>query len=141
MKIAVVVSEFNAPVTEKMLEGALLEAKEREVAKVDIYRVPGAVELPFVAKLLAEKGDHDAIVLLGCVIRGATDHYDYVCDQVAYGTQEVILKYGLPVIFGVLTTHNGEQAFERVGGKKGHKGRYAMDAAIRMVELKNSILK
>lgn len=81
-------------------------------------KVPGAVELPYAAKLLAETKEFDAIVLLGCVIRGETDHYDYVCDQVSYGTQKVMHQYNLPVIFGILTTHNKEQALERVGGKK-----------------------
>ncbi|WP_150467219.1 6,7-dimethyl-8-ribityllumazine synthase [Francisella sp. SYW-9] len=140
-KLAIVVSEFNSLITDKMLEGALEEAYSQGLKDSQIYinKVPGAVELPYAAKLLAETGKFDAIVLLGCVIRGATDHYDYVCDQVSYGTQEVMLAYNLPVIFGILTTHNKEQALERVGGKKGHKGKYCVQAALTMAKLKKSI--
>ena len=137
--IAVVVSEFNEAITSKLLEGALDEAKEKKIENIEVFHVPGAVELPYAAKLLAEKGTHDAIVLLGCVIQGETDHYNYVCSQVSQGTQEVMLSYALPVIFGVLTTRTAEQAFDRVGGKKGHKGKYAMDAACRMIKLKEAI--
>ncbi len=109
-KIAIVVAEFNALITDKMLEGALEEAYSQGLkdSQIIIKKVPGAVELPFAAKLLAETKSVDAIVLLGCVIRGETDHYDFVCDQVSYGTQKVMHQY----------THNKEQALERVGGKR-----------------------
>ncbi|MFC4892799.1 6,7-dimethyl-8-ribityllumazine synthase [Pseudofrancisella aestuarii] len=142
-KLAIVVSEFNSLITDKMLEGALEEARIQGLAdsQIEVRKVPGAVELPFVANLLAKTGRYDAVVLLGCVIRGETDHYDYVCDQVSYGTQEVMLKYDLPVIFGILTTHNKEQALERVGGKKGHKGKYCVQAAITMAKIKEEIIK
>ena len=102
--------------------------------------MPGAVELPFVANLLAKTKKYDAVVLLGCVIQGETDHYDFVCDQVSMGTQKVMLEHDLPVIFGILTTHNKEQALDRVGGKKGHKGRYCVQAAITMSNIKKDIL-
>lgn len=140
-KLAIVVSEFNDLITGKMLEGALEEAKSQGLTdeQIEVRRVPGAVELPFVANLLAKTKRYDAIVLLGCVIRGETDHYDYVCDQVSYGTQKVMLKHDLPVIFGILTTHNKEQALERVGGKKGHKGKYCVQAAVTMAKIKKEI--
>ena len=140
-KIAIVVAEFNALITNKMLEGALEEAYSHGLkdSQIVIKKVPGAVELPFAAKLLAETNSFDAIVLLGCVIRGETDHYDFVCDQVSYGTQKVMHQYNLPVIFGILTTHNKEQALERVGGKKGHKGKYCVQAALTMAKMKVDI--
>ena len=140
-KLAIVVSEFNSLITDKMLEGALEEAYSQGLKDSQIYikKVPGAVELPYVAKLLAETSKFDAVVLLGCVIRGETDHYDYVCDQVSYGTQRVMHEYNLPVIFGILTTHNKEQALERVGGKKGHKGKYCVQAALAMAKIKKDI--
>jgi 6,7-dimethyl-8-ribityllumazine synthase len=140
-KIAIVVSEFNSLITDKMLEGALQEAKDQGLndSQILVRRVPGAVELPYAAKLLAETKNFDAVVLLGCVIRGETDHYDYVCDQVSYGTQKVMHKYNLPIIFGILTTHNKEQALDRVGGKKGHKGKYCVQAAITMAKMKLDI--
>lgn len=142
-KLAIVVSEFNDLITNKMLDGALEEAKANNLTdeQIKVLKVPGAVELPYAAKLLAETGEYQAVVLLGCVIRGETDHYDYVCDQVSYGTQEVMHRYNLPVIFGILTTHNKEQALERVGGKKGHKGKYCVQAAITMAKMKQDLQK
>lgn len=142
-KLAIIVSEFNSLITDKMLEGALEEAYSQGLNDSQIYikKVPGAVELPYAAKLLAETGKFDAVVLLGCVIRGETDHYDFVCDQVSYGTQKVMHQYNLPVIFGILTTHNKEQALERVGGKKGHKGKYCVQAALTMAKMKTDITK
>lgn len=142
-KIAIVVSEFNSLITDKMLEGALEQAKESKLTdeQIKVIKVPGAVELPFVANILAQTKQYDAIVLLGCVIRGETDHYDYVCDQVSHGTQEVMLRHNLPVIFGILTTHNKQQALDRVGGKKGHKGKYCVQAALTMIDIKKDILE
>ncbi len=138
-KIAIVVSEFNALITDKLLEGALEEASNLAIKTPKVYKVPGAVELPYAAKQLAKTKKYDAIVLLGCVIRGQTDHYDYVCMQVSQGTQDVMMSYDLPVIFGVLTTHNKDQALARVGGEKGHKGKYALKAALDMIKLKKEI--
>ena len=139
MNIAIVVSEFNALITDKLLEGALEQAKEAGLVSPSVHKVPGAVELPFAAKQLAKTKKYDAVVLLGCVIRGQTDHYDYVCMQVSQGTQQVMMECDLPVIFGVLTTNNKEQALDRVGGVKGHKGKYAFQAAIDMVNFQNTI--
>ena len=137
-KIAIVVAEFNALITGKMLEGALQEAHDQgfKNSQIVIRKVPGAVELPYAAKLLAETNNFDAIILFGCVIRGETDHYDFVCNQVSFGTQKVMHQYNLPIIFGILTTHNKEQALERVGGKKGHKGKYCFQAALTIAKMK-----
>ena len=140
-KLAIVVSEFNPSITDKMLTGAIEEAHLQGLknSQIVVKKVPGAVELPYAAKLLAKTTNYDAIVLLGCVVRGETDHYNYVCNQVSYGTQKVMHKYDIPVIFGVLTAHNQEQALERVGGKKGHKSKYCVQTAIDMVKLKKDI--
>lgn len=135
--IGVIVSRFNEKVTSKLMEGAQTRLKELgfEPDEVTLVHVPGAVEIPIVAQKLAEQGRYRAIVALGCVIRGETTHYDYVCDQASQGCLRVSLKYDLPVVFGVLTTENAEQALSRAGGKKGHKGREAVDAAVEMVSV------
>jgi 6,7-dimethyl-8-ribityllumazine synthase len=139
IRIAIAVSEFNSFITNKLLDGALDEAKDQKVVKPFVIKVPGAIELTFAAQQLAQLGKYDAILLLGCIIRGQTDHYTYVCKQVSEGTQLVMMKYNLPIIFGILTTHNMEQALERVGGSKGHKGRYALRAAITMANFQHSL--
>lgn len=138
---AIVVSEFNTDITSKLLSGALeqLQSKGVNSGCIDVIRVPGAVEIPLTAKLLAKTERYAAIICLGAVIRGDTDHYDYVCQQVSYGCQKVMLKYEVPVIFGVLTTNNEQQALDRVGGKEGHKGKDAADAAIAMVDVVNKV--
>lgn len=140
-KFGIVVSEFNSHITEKLLEGALTRLQECGINKNDItyIKVPGAVEIPLTALMLAKAKKYAAIICLGAVIRGETTHYDYVCDQVSAGCQKVMMDYQIPVIFGVLTTENDEQAEERVGGKHGHKGHDAADAALRMVEVMNQI--
>jgi 6,7-dimethyl-8-ribityllumazine synthase len=140
-KIAIITSRFNEEVTVLLQRGAKERLAELDVriADEDVFTVPGAIEIPVVAAALAKKGTYDAIICLGAVIRGETTHYDYVCSQVSYGCQKVALEYHLPVIFGVLTTENDEQALERCGGKHGHKGRECADAAVEMVELLRSI--
>ncbi len=137
MKIAVITSRFNEPVTESLFKGAMERLEEVGIARDDIATawVPGAVELPLIAQQFAMRLEYDAIICLGAVIRGETGHYDYVCEQVSQGCQRVSLQFNVPVIFGVLTTDNAEQAFARVGGAKGHKGREAVDAAIDMMKL------
>lgn len=137
--IAIIVSRFNTPVTSKLLEGALRRAKECDLTDITVIHVPGAVEIPLIAQKLAQSKKYEAIVCLGAVIRGETTHYDYVCDQASQGCQKVMLDHGLPVIFGVLTTENAEQAFARVGGNHGHKGEDAIDCAIEMVSLMGMI--
>lgn len=139
MKIAIVASRFNNHITDKLVEGALFRLQEKGVDSVDIeiVYVPGAVELPIMAQHFALMKSFKAIICFGAVIRGETDHYDYVARQASDGCQKVALKYHIPVIFGVLTTHNLEQAQDRVGGKRGHVGKECADAALEMVELLN----
>lgn len=139
--IAIVVSEFNSSITEKLLEGAISRLKDHGKTDNDIHiiRVPGAVEIPLTAKLLAMSNQYQAIIALGAVIRGETSHYDYVCEQVSQGCQQVMMAYTIPVIFGILTTENDEQAEERAGGKHGHKGKDAADAAIQMINVVNAL--
>ena len=142
VQIAIVVAEFNREITEKLLAGALARLAEAHVpaAHIQVVWVPGAIEIPLVVKLLAEKQSAHAIIALGAVIRGETSHYDYVCEQVSAGCQQVMLAYDLPVIFGVLTTENEDQALARVGGEHGHKGSDSVDAALEMISLLNQLL-
>ena len=137
----IVAARFNGEVTEPMLTGALDRLRELDFQEeqITLVRVPGAVELPVVAQRLAQQGTYKAIVCLGAVIRGETGHYDWVCKQASDGCQHVALQYDLPVIFGVITTDNREQAMDRVGGKKGHKGREAVDAAMETVAVLSQI--
>lgn len=137
LKFAVVVSQYNQEITDKLLEGTLTRLYECDFNpnQIKVIKVPGAVEIPLIAKMLAKSEKYDAIICLGTVIRGDTDHYDYVCQQVSYGCQQVMLEWDVPVVFGILTTENVEQAEERVGGKEGHKGVEAADTAIQMVNV------
>ena len=132
--IAVVVSTFNEAITHALKTGALERLAELGFKPTDItlIEVPGAVEIPFVAQLLAKNKQVDAVIALGAVIRGETSHYDYVCEQVSQGCQRVMLDHDIPVVFGVLTTENDEQAWARLGGNHGHKGRDAADCAVEM---------
>ncbi|MFN3235396.1 MAG: 6,7-dimethyl-8-ribityllumazine synthase [Gammaproteobacteria bacterium] len=139
--VAVVTSRFNEEVTSMLYEGALQRLRELEFRDAQVHSVwvPGAVEIPLIAKKLAKTNHYEAIICLGAVIRGETTHYDYVCQQVSDGCQRVALDHELPIIFGVLTTENVAQAKDRLGGKKGHKGRDAVDAAYEMVSLSQQI--
>ena len=135
-RFAFVVSRFNESVTERLLEGgldALRKAGARE-GDVEVFHVPGAFEIPLVAKRLVALGSFDAIVCVGAVIRGETPHFDFICEGVSRGVMEVSLQSGTPVIFGVLTTDTPEQAMERAGLKT-HKGREAALAAVEMANL------
>jgi len=136
MNIAIAVSRFNQDITQRLLQGAVERLSELGVSKeeIAIVWVPGAVELPLAAQRFAQQ-EYEAVICLGAVIRGETDHYDYVCQQVSYGCQRVALDYDIPVIFGVLTTANLEQALARTGGGHSHKGREAADAAMQMITL------
>jgi len=135
LRLAVVVARFNAHVTSKLYDGCRDELAERglELDTLTTVEVPGCFELPLVARELAASGRFDAIVCLGAVIRGDTPHFDYVSSETASGLQRAALDTGVPVVFGVLTTDNEEQAVERVGGSEGHKGRDAALTAIEMV--------
>jgi 6,7-dimethyl-8-ribityllumazine synthase len=138
LSIAVVVSRFNEDVSKRLLRGALGALEERGVREPDVYWVPGALELPVTALTLAEKGGHDAIVCLGCVIRGETFHFEIVAGQAAAGIMQVQLDTGVPVTFGVLTTEDRDQAFAR-SGPKNNKGAEAAEAAIEMANLLREI--
>ena len=132
-KFALIMSRFNDFITEKLVDGAV-DALRRSGARdedIDIVKVPGAFEIPLLAKKMAAKNRYDAIVCLGAVIRGATPHFDYVSAEVSKGVAVVSLETGVPVIFGVLTTDSIEQAIERAGTKAGNKG---ADAAVSLVE-------
>lgn len=138
LHVAVIVSRYNEDVTRRLLRGALSTLKERGVGEPDVFWVPGALEIPVTALTLAEKGQHDAIVCLGCVIRGETFHFEVVAGQAAAGVMQVQLDTGVPVAFGVLTTEDKDQAMAR-SGPKNNKGAEAADAAIEMANLLRSI--
>lgn len=132
MKIAIVTSKFNAEITEQLHTAALARLKERNVAEenIAVAWVPGAVEIPLMAQHFAKQKKYDAIICMGAVIRGETSHYDYVCQSVTDGCQRVALDHHIPVIFGILTTEDEEQAQARI-----EKARDWVDAAFEMVKL------
>jgi len=138
--IAIVISRFNEEVTQALYEGALERLQELGFAQehITVVWVPGAVEVPLAAQHLAHTGHFEVIICLGAVVRGETDHYDYVCQQVSYGCQRVALKNDLPVVFGILTTETDEQALARATGEN-NKGRYCVDAALEMVSVLRQI--
>ena len=141
LKVGLAVSRFNSFISERLLEGAI-DALRRHGADendLDVVRVPGAFELPMVAKKMVESGKYDAVICLGAVIRGATPHFDYVSAEVSKGIASVSLDAGIPVAFGVLTTDNIEQAIERAGAKSGNKGFEAATTIIEMVSLYRSM--
>lgn len=137
LKIGIVVGRFNEFIGSRLLDGAVSGLMRHGVEEEDITVawVPGAFEIPLVAKKMATSGDYDAVITLGAVIRGATSHYDYVCNEVAKGVSAASLETGVPVLFGVLTTDNLEQAVERAGSKAGNKGYESATAAIEMANL------
>ncbi|MGE7022053.1 6,7-dimethyl-8-ribityllumazine synthase [Solibacillus cecembensis] len=136
LKIGIIVGRFNEFINDKLLSGALDGLKRHGVSEenIDIAWVPGAFEVPFIAKKMVATGDYDAVIGLGTVIRGSTTHYDYVCNEAAKGIANVSLESGIPVIFGIVTTENIEQAIERAGTKVGNKG---YDSAISAIEMAN----
>lgn len=139
--IALVVSRYHHEITNKLFEGALARLQELgfDSEQITTIWVPGAVEIPITAQRLARTGKYEAIVCLGAVIYGETRHFDYVCEQVSQGCQQVALMHDIPVIFGVLTTNNMQQAQERTGGTKGHAGREAVDAAYDLISVLSHI--
>ncbi|HTM12286.1 MAG TPA: 6,7-dimethyl-8-ribityllumazine synthase [Bryobacteraceae bacterium] len=132
LNFAILVARFNGAITEKLLAGAREAFTKSGAKSQQVFYVPGAFELPFAAKKLVSRGGFDAIVALGAVIRGDTPHFDYVAGEAARGLQQVGLETGVPVIFGVLTTDNWEQAEARAGGAAGNKG---FDAAMTAIEM------
>ena len=137
IKVAIVVARFNEFITSKLLGGALDTLSRHGVKDEDVSVawVPGAFEIPLIAGKLAESGKYDAVIALGAVIRGSTSHYDLVCNEAAKGIAQVQMKTGIPVLFGVITTENIEQAIERAGSKAGNKGSECAESAIEMVNL------
>lgn len=136
-KFCIIVSRFNEFITSKLLSGAVDELKRHGVKEdnIDIVWCPGAFEIPIIAKKCAKTKQYNAIITLGAVIKGSTSHYDYVCAEVSKGVASVGLETEIPVIFGVLTTDNIEQAVERAGTKAGNKGSDAAKSAIEMASL------
>lgn len=136
-RIGIAVTRFNAFITESLLDGALDTLRRSGVGaeQVTVVRVPGCYELPLVVNRLAGSGDYDAVIALGCVIRGATPHFDYVAGEASRGIGQAALRHDLPVTFGVLTTETIEQALERAGTKAGNKGADAAQSALEMVSL------
>lgn len=142
-KFSIVVSRFNDFVTTKLLEGALATLEKHHVAKesITIVWVPGAFELPFTAKRLAQRGCDDAIICLGALIRGETPHFDFIAQAASLGMEQAARETNTPVSFGLLTCDTVEQAMNRVGGKSGHKGREAALAALEMANLMGKLKK
>lgn len=143
IKIGIVAARFNEFITSKLLGGALDGLKRHNVNEndIDVAWVPGAFEIPLIAKKMANSGKYDAVICLGAVIRGSTSHYDYVCNEVSKGIATVSMNSDIPVMFGVITTENIEQAIERAGTKAGNKGYDCALGAIEMVNLIREIDK
>ena len=137
VRIGIVVARFNEFITSKLLGGAMdgLIRHDIDEDNIDVAWVPGAFEIPLIAKKMAKSGKYDAVIALGAVIRGSTSHYDYVCNEVSKGVAAASLDSGIPVMFGVVTTENIEQAIERAGTKAGNKGYDCALGAIEMVNL------
>lgn len=141
MKVGIIASRFNEFIVSKLLSGAVDGLVRHGVEEENITAawVPGAYEIPAVAQKMAASGKYDAVICVGTVIRGATSHYDYVCNEVSKGIAQVGLQTGVPVLFGILTTENIEQAIERAGTKAGNKGYDCALSAIEMVNLMESL--
>lgn len=143
LNLAIVVSRFNVFITQKLLEGAIDVLRRHQVSEENIYIawVPGAFEIPLVAKKLAGSKRFDAVICLGAIIRGATPHFDYVAAEASKGIAQVMLETEVPVIFGILTTDTIEQAIERAGTKAGNKGAEAAFTALEVANLLRKISK
>jgi len=143
MNFGIVVAEWNSDITYALMDAAVQTLLENGAKKsdIEIIYVPGSFELTAGAQLMANSRQVDAIICIGCVIRGETPHFDYICQGVTVGLTHVSIKYEIPVIFGVLTTNNLEEALDRAGGKHGNKGVEAAITAIKMVELFNQVTK
>ena len=141
IRVGIVAARFNEFITSKLLGGAMDALVRHNVNEDNIHIawVPGAFEIPLIASKMAKSGNYDAVICLGAVIRGATSHYDYVCNEVSKGIAAISLETGVPVMFGVVTTDNIEQAIERAGTKAGNKGYDCALGAIEMVNLLRSI--
>ena len=142
-RIGIIVARFNEFITSKLLGGAIDTLKRHDVNEgaIDIAWVPGAFEIPLIAKKMAESGKYDAVLCLGAVIRGATSHYELVCAETSKGIAQVGLRTGVPTLFGIVTADTIEQAIERAGTKAGNKGYDAACSAIEMINLIKNIEK
>ncbi|MFN3421602.1 MAG: 6,7-dimethyl-8-ribityllumazine synthase [Armatimonadota bacterium] len=140
LRFAIVVSRFNSLVTQRLLDGALdaLRRHEADENSITIAWAPGSFELPLVVQKFAKSGKYDAVICLGCIIRGDTPHFEYVASETAKGIAQVMLDTGVPVVFGVVTADNLEQALERAGAKAGNRG---FDAAMTAMEMANLLRK
>ncbi len=138
-RYAIAVGRFYEDLAERLVGGAQAAFSEAGVTDVDVFDVPGAFELPLAAKYCAESGRYDGVACLGAVIRGETDHYDFVCTEAARGIQDVQLRTGVPCAFGVLTVENMDQALARTGGGKRDQGRHAAEAIMRMAALRRDL--
>jgi 6,7-dimethyl-8-ribityllumazine synthase len=143
MRIAIVVSDWNSEITFALLDGAVKTLKKHEVSpsNIHIQHVPGSFELTLGAQFFAEYDDVDAVICLGCVIKGETPHFEYICMGVVQGITQLNLEYNIPFVFGVLTTKTHQQAFDRAGGKYGNKGDEAAITALKMAALQRQMEK
>ena len=141
IKIGIVAGRFNEFITSKLVGGAIDVLKRNDIndEDIDIAWVPGAFEIPLITKKMAESKKYDAIITLGAVIKGSTPHFDYVCAEVSKGVAQISLQTGLPIMFGVLTTNNIEEAIERAGTKAGNKGSDVAFGALEMIDLIKNI--
>ena len=139
MKFAITVGRFYEDLATRLIAGAQGAFAEAGVGEADVFEVPGAFELPLAALYCAQSGRYDGVACLGAVIRGETDHYDFVCSEAARGIQDVQLRTGVPCAFGVLTVDNMDQALARTGGGKRDQGRHAAEAILRMASLRSQL--
>lgn len=141
VRVAIVQAEWNGHITGELTKGCVAKLNEHGLDEglVDVFTVPGAVELTFAASQIIESGAFDVVIVFGCVIRGGTPHFDYVCQSVTQGITHLNAECDIPVIFGVLTVDTEEQALERIGGIHGHKGVEAAEAALKMVQFANEV--
>lgn len=142
VRIAIVKTEWNAHITDALEAGALQVLQQAGISEVEGYVVPGAVEVPYMVKQLADSSNHwaDAYIAFACVIRGDTPHFDYVCQSITQGITTLNIQLPAPVIYGVLTVNTEAQALERIGGPHGHKGEEAAITALKMIAAKRSLL-
>ena len=140
-RVGIIAARFNSEIVDALLSGCLHRLEQLALKKIrmEVHHVPGAFELPVTAKMLIDAGKVDAVICLGCVIRGDTPHFDYVAGEAGRGIQQVAIDTGVPVIFGVLTTETEEQARDRIGGAHGHAGIRAAEAALEMIALRQKI--
>lgn len=141
IRIAIITAEWNSKITDALTDGCIKTLTKYNVSEdsIDVFHVPGAIELTFGASAAIETGAYDVVIVFGCVIRGGTPHFDYVCQSVTQGVTQLNADCDIPVIFGVLTVDDEQQALDRIGGKHGHKGEEAAEAALKMYRFTREI--